>query len=702
MFEDYETASARVVFLRNAIEEHNYRYYVMDSPAIVDAEYDLLFRELQDLEGKYPQLLTRRSPTQRVGAEPQPEFGSVEHRLPMLSLGNAFSENEMQAFDRRVREACGEACGDDSVEYAAEPKFDGLAVSLRYEAGVFVRGSTRGDGSRGEDVTNNVRTVRSVPLVLREPFPNVLEVRGEVLMFRADFERMNERQRQAGEKEFVNPRNAAAGSLRQLDSRISALRPLRFFAYGVGDIGDEQLRVTHSATMDWLATLGIPVSADRKLVSGLAGMLDYHRSMAARRVELAYDIDGVVLKVNSLAIQEKLGFLARAPRFAVAYKFPAEEAITEIADIDVQVGRTGTLTPVARLKPIFVGGVTVTNATLHNEDEIRRKDIWRGDFVVVRRAGDVIPEVARVARAGGRDAADRFVMPRECPICGSSVIRIEGESAARCSGGLFCSAQRKQALLHFASRRAMDIDGLGEKIVDQLVDKSVALTPADIYGLKYADLADLDRMGSKSAINLIDAIEASRGRSLARLVFALGIPGVGEEVAKVLTRHFETLDALLGADWGAIAEDKKNIQRENAARKRRGEPVLAQLLEGIGPELMNSLSTFLSEPRNRAVIMMLMNLLRPGVEIPVGGARFGGKVFVLTGALPSMARDQAKSIIENQGGKVTGSVSRKTDYVLAGEEAGAKLDKARELGVPILDEGSFLELLKSDGQKDVQ
>lgn len=698
MSEDLDSASARVVFLRDAIEGHDYRYYVIDSPAIGDAEYDRLFRELQDLEGKYPQLLTRRSPTQRVGGEPLPEFGGVEHHLPMLSLGNAFSEDEMQAFDRRVREACGE----ELVEYSAEPKFDGLAVSLRYEAGVFVRGATRGDGSRGEDVTGNLRTVRSIPLSLREPCPAVLEVRGEVLIFRADFERMNERQRKAGEKEFVNPRNAAAGSLRQLDPRISAVRPMRFFAYGVGEIGDQQMPGEHSAAMDWLATLGIPVSADRKLVSGLYGMLDYHRSMAARRGDLAYDIDGVVLKVNSHVLQEKLGFLARAPRFAVAYKFPAEEAITQIVGIDVQLGRTGTLTPVARLKPVFVGGVTVTNATLHNEDEIRRKDIWRGDFVVVRRAGDVIPEVARVARAGGRDVADRFVMPRKCPVCASPVIRIEGESAARCSGGLFCSAQRKQALLHFASRRAMDIDGLGEKIVDQLVDKSIVLTPADIYGLKHGNLADLDRMGSKSAINLVEAIDASRGRPLARLVFALGIPGIGEEVAKVLARHFETLDALLDADWADIAEGKKNIQRENAARKRRGEPVLAQLLEGIGPELMQSLSTFLSEPRNRAVIMTLKNLLRPGAEKQARGARFTGKVFVLTGALPGMARDQVKSIIENQGGKVTGSVSSKTDYVLAGEEAGGKLDKARALGIPILDEGSFMDLLKSDGQKDAR
>jgi DNA ligase (NAD+) len=696
MPDDLEAARARVNFLRRTIEEHNYRYYVLDHPEISDAEYDRIFRELQDWENRYPALVDSQSPTQRVGGEPLPEFDSIEHSVPMLSLGNAFSDEEMQAFDRRIREICGE----HDIEYAAEPKFDGLAISLRYEAGLFVSGATRGDGSRGENVTANVRTIRAIPLALRDPFPPVLEVRGEVLMFRADFERMNQRQRESGGKEFVNPRNAAAGSLRQLDSRITAQRPLRFFAYGIGEVVGGGIPSRHSEVLDWLAAMGLPVSADRAVVLGLAGMLDYHRSMAARRQALPYDIDGVVLKVNSLSAQEKLGYLARAPRFAVAHKFPAEEAVTEIAGIDIQVGRTGTLTPVARLKAVFVGGVTVTNATLHNEDEIRRKDIWRGDFVAVRRAGDVIPEVVRVVKKGVRGAADRFVMPQTCPICSSSVIRVEGEAATRCSGGLFCSAQRKQALLHFASRRAMDIDGLGEKIVEQLVDKSLAMTPADIYALKHADLADLDRMGSKSASNLIESIDKSRSRPLARLVFALGIPGIGEEVAKVLARHFETIEAILDADWGAIAEQKKTILRENAARKRRGEPVLPQLLEGIGPELMQSLSTFLSESRNRAVIKTLNEQVRPGMESQVRGAAFAGKIFVLTGTLPTMTRDQAKALIENLGGKVTGSVSSKTNYVLAGSEAGGKLDKARELGVEILNEGSFLELLKICEEKD--
>ena len=698
MPDDLESARARVKVLRESLENHNYRYYVLDQPEISDTEYDRLFRELQKLERLYPGLQSPQSPTQRVGGEPLPEFGGVEHGIPMLSLGNAFSEEEMQAFDRRVREASGDA----TVEYSAEPKFDGLAVSLRYEHGAFVRGATRGDGSRGEDVTGNLRTVRAIPLALRSPFPEVLEVRGEVLMFRADFEAMNERQRSAGEKEFVNPRNAAAGSLRQLDPRITARRPLRFFAYGIGEVVGGGAQSRHSEIMDWVASLGMPVSAERKVVSGLTGMLDYHRTMAVRRPGLPYDIDGVVLKVNSLSLQEKLGFLSRAPRFAVAHKFPAEEAITEISDIDVQVGRTGTLTPVARLKAVFVGGVTVTNATLHNEDEIRRKDIWRGDRVVVRRAGDVIPEVVRVAEPGHRRSDDRFVMPGACPVCGSAVVRVEGESAARCSGGLFCAAQRKQALLHFASRRAMDIDGLGDKIVEQLVDKSLAMTPADVYGLKFENLADLERMGSKSANNLLESINASRGRPIARLVFALGIPGIGEEVAKVLVRHFETLDALIDADWTDIGEKKKAILKENAARKRRGEPPLPQLLEGVGPELMNSLSMFFSEERNRAVIMALKREVSPGAEAPVRDSRLTGKIFVLTGTLPTMTRDQAKSLIEGMGGKVTGSVSSKTDFVLSGDEAGGKLDKARSLGIPVLDESSFMKLLTPDSEKETK
>ena len=691
MSADLELERSRVKALRDAIEHHDYRYYVLDTPEISDSEYDRLFLDLRQLEDRYPQLFEAGSPTQRVGGKPLPAFGSVEHQIPMLSLGNAFSEEELLSFDRRVREAC----GHQDIEYSAEPKFDGLAVSLRYEYGLFVRGATRGDGSSGEDVTNNLRTVRAIPLRLHGASPQTLEVRGEVLMFRADFDRLNERQRAAGEKEFVNPRNAAAGSLRQLDSRITAMRFLRFYAYGIGVVGDQNLPGLHSQTLDWLSGLGLPVSSERMAVSGHHGMLDYFGRMNAKRARLAYDIDGVVFKVNSLAMQEKLGFLSRAPRFAIAYKFPAEEATTEILAIDVQVGRTGTLTPVARLNPVFVGGVTVTNATLHNEDEIRRKDIWLGDTVVVRRAGDVIPEVARVLHPGARSEDDCFVMPSLCPVCRSQVIRIEGEAAARCTGGLFCSAQRKQALLHYASRRAMDIDGLGEKVVDQLVEKSLAKSPVDLYGLRQEVVAELNRMGTKSAQNLIEAIQASRGRPLARLIFALGIPGIGEEVAKILASHFGELDTLTRADWGAIAEEKKSIQKENAARKRRNEPALPQILEGIGPELMESLSKFLKEERNQAVIMALKDVVRPISVAAARGAILAGKTIVLTGTLPSMTRDQAKELIESLGGKVTGTVSKNTDYVLAGDDAGGKLEKARALGIKIIDEPTFNEFVRS-------
>ncbi|MFM9968936.1 MAG: NAD-dependent DNA ligase LigA [Burkholderiales bacterium] len=695
---DLDSASRHVLALRKEIEAHEYRYYVLDQPTIEDADYDRMFRELQELEQQYPALITEQSPTQRVGGTARPEFGSVSHSVPMLSLGNAFSEEEVLAFDRRVREACDEAV----VEYCVEPKFDGLAVSLRYENGYFVRGATRGDGSNGEDVTANLKTVRSIPLELRIPFPKVIEVRGEVLMFRAEFEHMNSLQRASGEKEFVNPRNAAAGSLRQLDPKITAKRPLRFFAYGVGEIEVDLLPTRHSDLLVWLEKLGFPLSSQRKVTTGAAGMIKYHQDMSAKRSALPYDIDGVVLKVNSLALQSKLGFLARSPRFALAHKFPAQEAVTEIIDIDVQVGRTGTLTPVARLKPVFVGGVTVTNATLHNEDEIRRKDIWRGDFVVVRRAGDVIPEVARLARPGPRILSNKFAMPHVCPVCQSPTLRVEGEAATRCSGGLFCVAQRKQALLHFASRRAMDIDGLGEKIVDQLVEKALAASPADIYKLNNSHLQDLDRMGEKSAENLIESINASRARPFARLVFALGIPGIGEEVAKVLAKHFGNMDALLVADWASIAEQKSHTQKQNASRKRKGDDALEQILQGVGPELMKSLELFFNERRNLDVIHELMmqlsseTTIRNESPVMIQGdtiARLSGKTFVLTGTLPSLSRDQARVLIEDLGGKVTGSVSKKTDFLLAGSDAGGKLDKALSLGIQILDETQFLQMI---------
>jgi DNA ligase (NAD+) len=685
--------------LRGLIAHHNQRYYQHDAPEVSDAEYDALMRELQQLEADHPELLTADSPTQRVGAPPVAAFEAVAHRIPMLSLGNAFDADEVQAFDKRIREALGE----DEVEYAAEPKFDGLAISLLYRDGVFVRGATRGDGASGEDVTANLRTVRNIPLSLSRPVAGELEVRGEVLMLRRDFDALNRRQRALDEKEFVNPRNAAAGSLRQLDSRITASRPLSFFAYSLPVPLEGRTAQSHSEAMDWLASLGFPVCEERCVVRGAAGLLGYFRDIGARRTSLPYDIDGVVYKVNGTERQDRLGFVARAPRFAIAHKFPAEEAVTEIQDIEVQVGRTGALTPVARLVPVFVGGVTVTNATLHNEDEVRRKDVWRRDAVVVRRAGDVIPEVARVATPGPREPGDRFEMPSACPVCDSPVARVEGEAVARCTGGLFCSAQRVQSLLHFASRRAMDIEGLGDKLVQQLVDKGLLRTTADVFALDQASLEGLDRMGEKSARRVLEAIQRARRRPLSRFVFALGIPGVGEEVAKVLARHFGSLQGLLDADWGALADAKKAQQKENAARKRRDEAALPVLLEGIGTELMDSLSKFLAAPHNREVVAQLT---RPGIgvdledeaRLPGGEAgRFSGRTFVLTGTLPGLTRDEAKAMIEALGGKVSGSVSGRTDFVVAGDEAGSKLEKARELGVAVIDEQGLRELAGGQG-----
>jgi len=684
--------AARIDFLRREIERHNVLYYVRDAPQISDAEYDGLLRELTTLEEQFPELRTPDSPTQRVGAAPLPEFPEVRHRVPMLSLGNAFEEEEVRAFDRRVREAL----GADTVEYAVEPKFDGLAISLAYREGVFLQGATRGDGATGEDVTPNLRTVKSVPLRL-EPAADTadLEVRGEVLYYKRDFEKLNQRQQAAGEKFFANPRNAAAGSLRLLDSRITAQRPLRFFAYGVGAAAQVRWK-THAAILDRLEALGFPVSPERDVVRNADGLLAYYGKVGAKRDALPYAIDGVVYKVNRLDWQEELGFVSRAPRFAIAHKYPAEEQVTEVAAIDVQVGRTGVLTPTARLKPVLVGGVTVTNATLHNEDELRRKDVWVGDTVVVRRAGDVIPEVVGVRTKGPRRPEDRFEMPERCPACESPVVRLPGEAAARCTGGLYCRAQRKQALLHFSGRRAMDIEGLGEKLVDQLVERDLVKSPADLYGLDKDMLAGLERMADKSAQNVVDAIRRSRDMELARFVFALGMPGVGEEVAKILARHFGTLQGLLEADWTVLAGEKESIRKENAKRKRRGAPAAAVPLEGIGPEIMESIGKFVREPHNREVIMRLVD---PGrgivLRVPAAGAPAakGGRIFVLTGTLPTLTRDGARTLIEAAGHKVAGSVSKKTDYVVAGDEAGGKLEQARALGVAILDEQGLRNLL---------
>ncbi|HET9735377.1 MAG TPA: NAD-dependent DNA ligase LigA, partial [Burkholderiales bacterium] len=675
-------------------ERHNRLYYVADAPEITDAEYDRLFAELSALEAAHPELASADSPTQRVGASPLAEFPEVRHRSPMLSLANAFDEDAVRAFDRRAREAL----GVQAIEYSVEPKFDGLAVSLSYRDGVFVQGATRGDGSRGEDVTPNLRTVRSIPLRLpRAQDTRDLEVRGEVLITRRDFAALNERQRAAGEKEFVNPRNAAAGSLRQLDSRLTAQRPLRFFAYGVGEV-PAGAPSSHSQLLGRLEALGFPVAKERDVAHGVDGLLRYYARIGAQRDRLPYAIDGVVYKVDRLDWQAQLGHVSRAPRFALAHKYPAEEQETEVLDIEVQVGRTGALTPVARLKPVFVGGVTVTNATLHNEDELRRKDVRVGDTVVVRRAGDVIPEVASVRLAKRPVGAREFHMPARCPVCGSPVVRLAGEAVTRCTGGLFCRAQRREALLHFKGRRAMDIEGLGDKLADQLVESGMVESPADLYGLALAPLAGLERMGERSARNVLESIERSRDTTLARFVFALGIPGVGEEVAKILARHFSSLAALLEADWDALAAQKEAVRKDNAKRKRRGEAAAAVPLEGIGPEIMDSLRQFLGEKHNRKVIERLVDPrrgVRIRAETQVAARDALALTFVLTGALPGMTRDEAKSLIESKGHKVTSAVSKSTDYVVAGADAGSKLERAKELGIAVLDEQGLRKLLES-------
>ena len=678
--------------LRKDLEHHNHRYYVLDDPEIDDAEYDRLFRELVQLEQGHADLRRPDSPTQRVGAAPLPEFAEVRHRAPMLSLANAFEEDEVRAFDRRVREAL----GVESVEYAVEPKFDGLAISLCYRKGVFVQGATRGDGATGEDVTPNLRTVRAIPLRLpKAPDTEDLEVRGEVIFYKADFEKLNARQREAEEKLFANPRNAAAGSLRLLDSAITARRPLRFFAYGAG-IAAKASWKTHAGLLDRLHALGFPVSSERGVARGADGLMQFHRSIQARREKLPYAIDGVVYKVNRLDWQDKLGFVSRAPRFAIAHKFPAEEQATEVLKIEIQVGRTGVLTPVARLAPVVVGGVTVTNATLHNEDELRRKDVWAGDTVIVRRAGDVIPEVVGVRTKGPRRTQDRFSMPDQCPECQSPVVRLPGEAATRCTGGLYCRAQRKQAILHFVGRRAMDIEGVGEKLVEQLVDRDMVESPADLYALDRESLAGLERMAEKSAQNVVDGIQRSRNMDLARFVFALGMPGVGEEVARILTRHFGSLRTLLEADWPALAAEKEALRKENAKRKRKNEALLDVPLEGIGPEIMESIDKFVHEPHNRKVIASLVDPVR-GVTLREAAAAKApagaGKTFVLTGTLAGMSRDEARALIESRGHKVAGSVSKKTDYVVAGDEAGSKLAQARELGIAVLDQDGLTQLL---------
>ncbi|OGU24580.1 MAG: DNA ligase (NAD(+)) LigA [Hydrogenophilales bacterium RIFOXYD1_FULL_62_11] len=675
---------ARVTALRQEIERHNHAYYVLDQPTVPDAEYDRLFRELQALEADSPQLLTPDSPTQRVGGKLLDGFPKVRHAVPMLSIRTETDTEASGAhsFDARVRKELGLSESDPAVEYAAELKFDGFAINLRYEHGLLVQAATRGDGETGEEVTQNIRTVHAIPLRLQlESPPAVLEVRGEVFMRRDDFERYNAKQREAGKPTLVNPRNGAAGSIRQLDPRLAAQRPLSFFAYGMGETqGWHHAPETHSDTLSALENMGVPVCAERITGPGAAALIAFHDDIAARRDQLPFDIDGVVYKVNRFDLQRQLGFVTREPRWAVAHKYPAQEALTTVLGIDVQVGRTGKLTPVARLAPVFVGGGTLTNATLHNQDEIDRKDVRVGDTVIVRRAGDVIPEVvAAVLERRPQPAPPRFNILQTCPVCpecGSHVARVEGEAAARCTGGLVCPAQRKQALLHFASRRAMDIEGLGDKLVDQLVDRGLLHTPADVYSLSLEPLAGLERMAEKSAANLLAAIETSKATTLARFIFALGIRNVGETTAKDLARHFGSLDKLMAASEADLLA-----------------------VHDVGPIVAQSILQFFAEPHNREVIATLRSA---GVHWPEStglqqsAGILAGKTLVLTGSLPTLARDAAKDRIEAAGGKVAGSVSKKTDYVVAGAEAGSKLDKARELGVAILDETGLLALLAAN------
>jgi DNA ligase (NAD+) len=665
--------AARAAELRRLLEHHNYRYHVLDDPEASDAEYDRLLQELKAIEADSPDLITPDSPTQRVGATAVSELQEVVHTTPMLSLDNAFTDEDLTNFDRRVRERLENV---DQVEYTAEPKLDGLAVSFRYEHGKLVRAATRGDGLKGEDVTHNIRTIKSVPTQLRGKVPDVLDVRGEVFMLLAGFKAMNQRALERGEKVFVNPRNAAAGTIRQLDPRLAATRPLDAFFYAVGEHGNWKLPAKHSEVLEQFREWGLKVSPLTKVVQGAEGCLEYYREIGNKRAALKYEIDGVVYKVNRFAQQRELGFVSRAPRWAIAHKFPAHEENTIVRDVEFQVGRTGALTPVARLEPIFVGGVTVSNATLHNMDEVVRKDVRIGDTVVIRRAGDVIPEVVKVVLERRPEDARVVELPKQCPICESAVEREEGEAVARCTGGLFCPAQRKESLRHFAGRRAMDIDGLGAKIIDQLVESEppLVLSPADLYKLTVQQLTDLERMGEKSAQNLVDAIEASKKTTLARFLYALGIRDVGEATAAALAGHFGSIEALQDANEAAIQETPD-----------------------VGPVVAAHVHTFFQQPHNREVIQELRDL---GVHWPAIQRRaaaaegaLSGKTFVLTGTLDSMSRDQAGDRITTLGGKVTGSVSKKTSYVVAGAEAGSKLQKAQELGVEVLDEAAFLKLL---------
>jgi len=661
----------RVNELRELINQNNYQYYVKDEPVIPDAEYDRLMQELMAIENEFPELIIDSSPTQRVGTTPLDSFPEIRHEAPMLSLGNAFDEDEMIAFDRRIREKL----EVESVEYVAETKLDGLAISVLYEDGQFIRAATRGDGTTGEDVTLNVRTIKSIPLsLLDEKYPKRVEIRGEVFMTHDGFKKLNDKQREQDEKLFVNPRNAAAGSLRQLDSRITSERHLSFFAYGVGIVEAGMIPESHAELLSRLKTWGVPVSPETKIMVELAACFEFYKSIAGRRSSLGYDIDGVVFKVNRLDQQDIMGTVSRAPRWAIAYKFPPEEELTEILDIEIQVGRTGALTPVARLKPVFVGGVTVTNATLHNEDELKRKDVRIGDTVIVRRAGDVIPEVLKVVMKRRPKYAETFKMPSNCPICGSDVEREEGEAVIRCSGGLYCSAQQIQAIIHFASRRAMNIDGLGDKLIEQLVEKKLINNVSDLYKVTQEQLTELERMAEKSATNIIAALNNSKETTLDRFLYALGIREVGDATARSLANHFGNLSAIQSASQETLEE-----------------------VADVGPIVARHIVTFYLQRHNREVIK---DLLKAGVHWPDIEIKteqpLQGKIFVITGTLETMKRDEAKQRLLELGAKVSGSVSKKTDYVIAGSEPGSKVEKARNLDVEILDEASFLSLIKSN------
>jgi len=666
-----KTAAERARELARDLDYHNYRYYVLDQPVISDAEYDRLLRELQELEERYPELAGPDSPTRRVGAPPRKEFGEVRHSVPMLSLDNAFDEEELAAFDRRVRERLGVG----TVAYLAEPKLDGASVSLRYEGGMLVRAGTRGDGTTGEAITENVRTIRTVPLRLQgEGWPGVVEVRGEVVIRSADFERLNAERLDRGESVFANPRNAAAGSLRQLDSKVTAGRPLTFFPWGLGEcsgtVADSQW-----ALLERLRAWGFLVSAELRRVEGAEGCLAYYRELGERRAALPYEIDGVVYKVDDFAARERLGFTSRAPRWAVAHKFPAHEETTRVLGIEASVGRTGVITPVANLEPVQVGGVTVSRATLHNQDEVERKDVREGDTVIVRRAGDVIPEVVGVVKEKRPGGAKSWQMPATCPVCGSEVLRLENEAAHRCMGGLYCAAQRTGAILHFASRHALDIDGLGEKLVAQLVERALVQTVADLYTLTREQLMGLERMGEKSADNLIGALERSRDTTLPRFLYALGISQVGEVTAAQLASHFGDLEPLMAADEEAL-----------------------QSVPDVGPVVALSISHFFGQPHNREVIDRLVaaGVHWPPVEVTRAETPLEGNTYVITGTLESMTRDEAKQALQALGAKVSGSVSKKTTAVVVGADPGSKYDKARDLGVEILDEAALLRLVGKD------